>query len=55
MNELSVGCLNIECEEVIKKGDIDKHLKICLYTPITCPNNNLCGKILRKDLEIHKN
>jgi hypothetical protein len=30
-------------------------LKLCLYTPITCPNNELCGKIIRKELEKHKN
>jgi hypothetical protein len=55
VNELSIACLNDECEDVIRKGEIDKHLKICNFTPVICPNNELCGKILRKDLESHKN
>lgn len=40
---------------MIRKGEIDKHLKVCLYTPLPCPNNELCGKIIRKDIERHKN
>jgi hypothetical protein len=33
---------------------MDKHLKICKFTPIMCPNNELCGKIIRKDVERHR-
>ena len=55
VQELSVNCINASCEGVIRKGEIDKHLKVCLYTPITCPNNELCGTIIRKELESHKN
>jgi hypothetical protein len=40
--------------DVIRKGEIEKHLKICNYTPVTCPNNELCGKIIRKELDVHK-
>jgi hypothetical protein len=52
--ELSVNCFNDNCEEIIRKGEIDKHLKVCPFTPIICPNNEICGKIIRKALEIHK-
>ncbi len=54
VNELSVGCLNDECEDVIRKGDIEKHLKVCEFTPILCPNNSVCGAVRRRDLETHK-
>jgi len=55
--ELSIACPNEMCDTIIRKGEIDKHLKVCPYTLISCPNNNAdsCGKILRKNLERHKN
>lgn len=59
--ELSVPCPNDQCDSIIKKGEIEKHIKACLYTLLECPNNNdpnghsgSCGKILRRDLEHHK-
>jgi predicted RNA-binding protein len=39
---------------VVRKGEIEKHMKICPFTPVMCPHNELCGKIKRKDLETHK-
>lgn len=50
---MSINCYNEDCSEVIRKGDMDKHLKICKFTPIMCPNNQMCGLILRKDAERH--
>jgi hypothetical protein len=55
--ELSISCPNEHCDNIIRKGEIEKHLKLCPYTPVSCPNQDAdaCGKILRKDLEKHKN
>ena len=30
-----------------------KHLEVCLYQGVRCPNSDNCGKILRKDLSKH--
>lgn len=60
--ELSVPCPNENCDEIIRKGEMESHTKVCPYTLLSCPNNlndflnqDTCGMILRKDLERHKN
>jgi hypothetical protein len=37
--ELSVPCPNNQCDNIIRKGEIDKHVKVCPYTYLACPNN----------------
>ena len=51
---MSINCPNEECSHISKIGDIDKHLAQCKYTPISCPNSEVCGKILRKNIDDHK-
>jgi TNF receptor-associated factor 4 len=55
--ELSVPCPNDDCDKIIRKGEQEKHLKECNFTPVVCPNNegHVCGLILRRDIERHKN
>lgn len=62
--ELSVSCPNDDCDQIVRKGEIDKHLKVCLFTPLSCPNNDIdsdddfegpCGMILRRDFDNHIN
>jgi TNF receptor-associated factor 4 len=59
--ELSVPCQNDNCDEIIRKGEIEKHNKICNFTPLPCPHNTddtgdgPCGWILRRDLSKHTN
>jgi hypothetical protein len=54
VHELSINCPNKDCSKISKIGDIDKHLGVCEYTPVSCPNSERCGKILRKNLNNHK-
>jgi hypothetical protein len=59
--ELSVPCPNDICDVIIRKGEIEKHTKVCAFTLLPCPHNNgvellgdgPCGLILRKDLDRH--
>ena len=55
--ELSISCPNEYCDDIVRKGEVEKHTKACPYTPVPCPNNDgdACGRILRKDFERHKN
>jgi hypothetical protein len=54
VSELSIECSNNMCEIVIKKCDMSKHLADCVFTQVECPNNpQLCGRIIRRDLERH--
>ncbi|CAI2385919.1 unnamed protein product [Moneuplotes crassus] len=54
VNELSIKCINIECHQVFKKGDLQKHLKICKYQLVSCPNSSECELIIRKNLRTHE-
>jgi len=39
--ELSISCPNDYCDDIVRKGEIEKHLKVCNFTPLACPNNDL--------------
>ena len=59
--ELSVPCPNDSCDDIIRKGEMEKHTKVCPFTLLPCPHNmgeellgdGPCGLILRRDIEKH--
>jgi hypothetical protein len=53
VSELSSECPNDNCFEVLKIGDIQKHLSECEFTLIKCPISLNCGEITRKNMEEH--
>jgi TRAF-type zinc finger len=53
--ELSVICTNDNCNDVVRRCDIDKHIQKCPLTLVACQNNPFCGSILRKDHDKHIN
>jgi hypothetical protein len=59
--ELSIPCPNDNCDIIVRKGEMDRHVKLCPFTLLDCPNYNdhngeaSCGKILRREMEKHMN
>ena len=52
--ELSITCPNENCDTVVRRCDMDRHVAECEWTLIECPNNaEQCGFIVRKDLKHH--
>ncbi|CAI2362722.1 unnamed protein product [Moneuplotes crassus] len=53
INEILMKCKNEGCETECTKANLEKHLEVCLYQEVFCPNSPECPKILRLDLENH--
>ena len=54
INEIVTKCKNEGCEVECTRANLPKHLEVCLYEKVSCPNSPTCKSLLRKDLEEHK-
>jgi len=50
---LEIKCKFEGCSVCVTANNQKKHETECLYCPVTCPNSDLCGIMLRKDVINH--
>ncbi|CAD8051834.1 unnamed protein product [Paramecium sonneborni] len=54
ISHLNIKCSNEDCDKIIELGQIDHHVKECLYTTQNCQNEGCGEKIKNFKLEEHR-